>query len=109
MEKSFIGQRLKGLRLEMDISQSKLNHALGKETPYIEQIESGERLPSLEMFLALCDWFDISPTEFFLPGEKDEDWKVFNNYRKLSRDNKENVSKMIDSLSELEQKNSAGK
>ena len=109
MKELFIGQRLKELRIAAGISQSELNYALEKETPYIESIESGKRLPSLEMFLALCDWFDISPTEFFLPGEKDEDLKVFNNYRKLSGNSKEQVSKTIDSLSELEQKNSAGK
>ncbi|MBO4347211.1 MAG: helix-turn-helix transcriptional regulator [Lachnospiraceae bacterium] len=109
MKEIFIGQRLKELRITAGISQSELNHALAKEPSYIESIESGERLPSLEMFLALCDWFGISPTEFFLPVEKDEDWIVFNNYRKLSRENKEQISQMIDSLSELEQKNSAGK
>lgn len=109
MEELFIRQRLKELRIAAGISQSELNHALAKKPLYIESIESGDRLPSLEMLLVLCDWFDISPTEFFLPGEKDEDWRVFNNFRKLSRDGKEQVSQMIDSLSELEQKNSAGK
>lgn len=89
MKELFIGQRLKELRIAAGISQSELNYALEKETPYIESIESGKRLPSLEMFLALCDWFDISPTEFFLPGEKDEDLKVLNNYRKLSGNSKE--------------------
>ena len=70
MKELFIGQRLKELRIAAGVSQGELNHALAKEPPYIELIETGERLPSLEMFLALCDWFDISPTEFFLPGEK---------------------------------------
>ena len=109
MKESFIGQRLKQLRMEKGISECELDRCLLKTTPYIKLIESGERLPSLEMLLLLCDWLSISPTEFFLPGEKDEDWKTVVKYRGLNQIDKEQVTKLIESLYDLEQKNSAGK
>ena len=38
---------------------------LGHSRGYINNISSGKTLPSMTEFFAICDYFDITPEEFF--------------------------------------------
>lgn len=38
---------------------------LGHSKSYIQSISSGRALPSMPEFLAICDYFSISPADFF--------------------------------------------
>ena len=38
---------------------------LGQNKGYIQAISSGKALPSMTQFLRICDYFDISPLQFF--------------------------------------------
>lgn len=38
---------------------------LGQSKGYIQGITSGRSLPSMKMFLLICEYFDIKPPEFF--------------------------------------------
>ncbi len=38
---------------------------LGQSTGYINTIENGKSLPSMKMFLYICEYFHITPKEFF--------------------------------------------
>ena len=38
---------------------------LGQSKGYIQGITSGRSLPSMRMFLIICEYFDIEPSEFF--------------------------------------------
>lgn len=65
MDKSFIKDRYAKIRIAHNLSARKLSIELGQSTEYINQIESGNNLPSMESFLNFCDYFKITPAEFF--------------------------------------------
>ncbi|MDE6059064.1 MAG: helix-turn-helix domain-containing protein [Clostridia bacterium] len=65
MDKSFIQARYATIRLAHRISARKLSLELGQSTEYINQIENGKCLPSLEGLLNFCEYFQMSIGEFF--------------------------------------------
>lgn len=68
MDKDFIRNRITELRMKKDISERELSFALNKAGNYINNITSGKALPLMENFLDICEYFDITPFEFFYPG-----------------------------------------
>ena len=64
----FVGQRLKALRKEKDLSQQALGDALGITKVSICGYENGTRIPSLETFVMLADFFGVT-TDYFLGRE----------------------------------------
>ncbi len=42
-----------------------MSYDLGHSRGYINNISSGKTLPSMTEFLAICEYFDIIPAEFF--------------------------------------------
>lgn len=65
MDKSFIRDRYAKIRLAHNMSARKLSLELGQSTEYINQIESGKNMPSVEGLLNFCNYFNISVGEFF--------------------------------------------
>ena len=65
MDKSYIKERYAKIRLAHNISARKLSLELGQSTEYINQIESGKNMPSVEGLINFCNYFDISIGEFF--------------------------------------------
>ncbi len=65
MDKNYIKDRYAKIRLAHNISARKLSMELGQSTEYINQIENGRCLPSVEGLLNFCDYFHISVGEFF--------------------------------------------
>ena len=65
MDKSFIRHRYAVIRNAHKISARKLSFELGQSSEYINQIENGNSMPSIENLLNFCDYFDISLGEFF--------------------------------------------
>jgi len=67
MNEKFIVDRITQLRLEKNISEYELSYALGFSKSYANMISREKTLPSLNAFLAICDYFNISPAQFFAP------------------------------------------
>ena len=65
MDADFVRERITQLRLQKDVSEYKMSFDLGHSRGYINNISSGKTLPSMTEFLAICDYFGISPVEFF--------------------------------------------
>ena len=65
MDSEFVRERITALRLERGISEYQTSYALGRSRGYLNNISSGKSLPSMKEFLAICDYFDITPAEFF--------------------------------------------
>jgi len=65
MDEQYIKQRIAKLRTDHDISARELSLQLGQSTGYINTIENGKSLPSMKMFLYICEYFHITPKEFF--------------------------------------------
>ena len=65
MDEKFIGNKITQLRLKKNISEYQLSYDLGQSKSYIQSISSGRAMPSMKMFLNICDYFEITPAEFF--------------------------------------------
>lgn len=65
MDIEFVRERITQLRLQKDVSEYKMSYDLGHSRGYINNISSGKTLPSMTEFFAICDYFAISPAEFF--------------------------------------------
>ena len=65
MDEQFIRTRITQLRMEKGISEYQMNLELGQNKGYIQAISSGRSLPSLQQFLKICSYFDLTPKEFF--------------------------------------------
>ena len=65
IDEKYIKQRIAKLRTDKNISARELSLELGQSTGYINTIENGKSLPSMSMFLYICEYFKISPKDFF--------------------------------------------
>ena len=61
----FVRNRITQLRLNKDLSEYQLSYDLGRSRGYIKNISSGRSLPSLSKLFSICDYFEITPCEFF--------------------------------------------
>lgn len=65
MTGEFVRERITQLRLQKGVSEYKMSYDLGHSRGYVNNISSGKSLPSMTEFLAICDYFGITPIEFF--------------------------------------------
>lgn len=65
MFNDFFYDRLIQLRLQKDVSAREMSLALGKCSTYINHMENKKLLPSMTVFFEICEYFRISPKEFF--------------------------------------------
>ena len=65
MINDFISQRIASLRLSRRISARKLSVDLGQGRNYINNIENKQSKISTDGLAAICDYFEISLSEFF--------------------------------------------
>ena len=70
MEKGFISKRFADIRTAKNISARNLSLELGQSPAYINQIETGRKMPSMEGLLNFCDYFNIKLKEFFDDGQE---------------------------------------
>lgn len=64
MEK-FVRERITQLRVSKGVSEYQMSYDLGHSRSYINNISSGKSMPSMAEFFAICDYFGITPAEFF--------------------------------------------
>ena len=65
MNAEYIRNKITQLRLQKNVSEHRMSLDLGHARSYIHGIVSGRTLPSMQEFLAICDYFDITPEQFF--------------------------------------------
>ncbi len=68
MYEKFVRERITQLRLKKNISEYQMSYDLGHSRGYIYNISSGKALPPLKEFFAICDYFGMTPKEFFDDG-----------------------------------------
>lgn len=57
--------RLTELRMQKGVSARDMSLSLGQSESYINKIENRRTLPSFTGFLYICEYFGITPQEFF--------------------------------------------
>lgn len=65
MDANFVKDRITQLRLQRGVSEYKMSYDLGHSRGYINNISSGKTLPSMTEFFAICEYFEITPVDFF--------------------------------------------
>lgn len=60
-----IGRKLKGLRLERELSQEKLAEYVNMSREHISCIERGKNLPTVETLYNIASYFNIDIKYFF--------------------------------------------
>ena len=66
-----IGNRIKKLRSDIDLSQEKLSYKCNLHRTYIGAIERGEKSPTIETLIKITAALDISLSEFLKDFEKE--------------------------------------
>lgn len=61
----FIRNRITQLRIAKEVSEYQMSLDLGHSKSYIQGISSGRALPSMNEFISICDYFEITPKDFF--------------------------------------------
>lgn len=65
MTEEFVRDRITQLRLRKGVSEYQMSYDLGHSRGYVYNISSGKALPPLKEFFTICDYFGISPQQFF--------------------------------------------
>ncbi len=65
MDDEFIRKRITELRIKKGVSEYQMSYDLGHSRGYVYNISSGKALPPMKEFLAICDYFEITPHQFF--------------------------------------------
>ena len=65
MYEDFVRERITQLRLKKGVSEYQMSYDLGHSRGYVYNISSGKALPPLKEFFAICDYFVITPQQFF--------------------------------------------
>lgn len=84
----YVRNRITQLRINKGISEYQLSYELGHSRGYINNISSGKSMPSMNEFFAICNYFDITPSEFFDEGHEHPELlsRAINEIQSLSDD-----------------------
>lgn len=65
MEQTEFIKRLVNLRMAKGVSARDMSLSIGQSAGYINNIENGINYPSMSVFFYICDYFEITPKDFF--------------------------------------------
>lgn len=71
MYENDFAKRLSELRIQKGVSARDMSLSIGQNSGYINHVENRQAFPSLPVFFNICEYFNISPAEFFSTGTKD--------------------------------------
>lgn len=95
--KEYFVKRLIELRQQSGVSARDMSLSLGQSAGYINKIETQQNLPSLTGFFYVCDYFNISPHNFFDEEElPPEIIGIFVKLKKLSPNELKAVEGILD-------------
>lgn len=93
MYEQFIRNRITELRLQKNVSEYKMSLDLGHSKSYIQSISSGRALPSMIEFISICEYFNITPSEFF--NEKGKELIALNELQTEAKQLNKNDIKLL--------------
>ena len=65
MYEEFIAKRLAQLREAKGVSGREMSLNMGQNSSYVNRIENGKALPSMQGFIYICEYLHVTPEEFF--------------------------------------------
>ena len=93
-------QRLNELRTNKGVSARDMSLSIGQNAGYINYIENGKSLPSMSGFFFICEYLDITPSEFFDDDNASpENLRTLNdNLKRLTPDQLQSISLIVEGL-----------
>ena len=100
MYEEFTQERIAQLRMERNVSARDMSLSLGQNDSYINRIENRKALPSLQLLFYICEYFGVTPREFFdegnpYPRELNE---IVQDLKCLDRDTLGHVAEIVKKL-----------
>lgn len=91
MDEKYVKDRITELRMQANISEYQLSLELGHSKSYIQSITSGRANPLLSALFEICNYFNLTPLEFFDKdlNHPDTMHNIINNLKLLSNDDLE--------------------
>ena len=88
MDEQFVRDRITQLRLHKGVSEYKMSYDLGHSRGYVHNISSGKATPPMKEFFAICEYFELTPQQFFDEGTQNPELiqKAINGMKQLSED-----------------------
>lgn len=101
MEKEDFIKRLVQLRMNKGVSARDMSLSIGQSAGYINNVENGVNLPSMTVFFYICDYFKITPKEFFDIESTDpaRSKELLDATKGLSKDSLDNLISLVKKLS----------
>lgn len=65
MYEDLLSERLSKLRIAKGVSAREMSLAIGQNESFINRIENGKALPSMQAFFYICEYLRVTPSEFF--------------------------------------------
>lgn len=93
MDKEAFIKRLIELRMNKGVSARDMSLSIGQSPSYINNIENGVNLPSMTVFFYICEYFEVTPKEFFDIESKDptKETELINAVKGLDREQMDNL------------------
>ena len=100
IDSDFIANRISMLRTAKNVSARDMSLSLGQSQSYINNIENKKALPSMQMFLYICEFLEVEPKDFFDEGITDP--KAYNEISDvLKRLNKDQINLLLSLADEM--------
>jgi len=94
----FLSKRITQLRMTKGTSARDMSLTLGQGAGYINSIENKNSMPSMHVFYFICEYFKITPKDFF-----DADSASPNKLNKLTADMKSLTPEQLDNIARIVQ------
>lgn len=96
MEMKRFGEKLRGKRKEHGMTYQELADKCHINHGYIRQLESGKKLPSMQLLFTICDVLETSPNYLFEYPDENEDKELLKRIYRLTPEQKKAMLCMLD-------------
>lgn len=93
-------RRLAELRMEKGVSARDMSLSIGQSAGYINGLENRTGFPSMQVFFYICEYLDVTPSEFFDEGNHSpsEYREILEDLKALDKENLRNIGAVIKGL-----------
>lgn len=92
--------RLARLRAKKGVSSRDMSLSIGQNPGYISNIECGKALPSMSVFFFICEYLNVSPSDFFDTDNENPEkvQALVQDLKKLDEEQLDTVSALVRGL-----------
>jgi len=103
MYEELVAKRLAFLRTAKGVSAREMSLDIGQNASYINRIENGRSMPSMQGFIYICEYLGVTPSEFFASDApmNSEALVLAKELESLTKDELQLVKNLIASLKDL--------